>query len=82
MSKRKRATSISQWAALAGLAQDGLSLATARAILRQGDGPEVVSVRRKLRTDTGIKLSDHRRWVRKNSWAKFLSAEAAKERKG
>jgi hypothetical protein len=81
MRKRKRALSIKQWAVLAGLAQDGPSLATARALIRQGDGPEVVAVRRKRRTDPGVQLSDHQRWLRKNPWAKFLAAEAAKERK-
>ena len=44
MSKRKRTVSIAQWAALAGLADDGRSLATARALIGQGDGPEVVPV--------------------------------------
>ena len=42
MSRRKRTVSISHWAALAGLADDGRSLATARALIAQGDGPEVV----------------------------------------
>jgi hypothetical protein len=81
MSKRKRAVSIAQWAALAGLAEDERSLATARALIRQGNGPGVVPVSRKHRTDTGVQLPDHLRWLRKNPWAKFLAAEAAKDRR-
>jgi hypothetical protein len=81
MSKRKRTVSLSHWAALTGLADDGRSLATARALIRQGDGPEVVPVSRKRRTDTGVQLSDHQRWLRNNPWAKFMAAEAAKDRR-
>jgi hypothetical protein len=81
MSKRKRTVSVAQWAALAGLADDGRSVATARALIRQGDGPEVVPVSRKHRTDTGVRLRDHQRWLRKNAWAKVLAAEAAKNRR-
>ena len=33
MSRRKRTVSIPQWAALAGLAEDGRSVATARALI-------------------------------------------------
>ena len=80
-SRRKRTVSISHWAALAGLADDGRSLATARALVAQGDGPEVVPVRRRDRTDTGIPLRDHERWLRRNEWAKFLATEAAKARR-
>jgi hypothetical protein len=80
-SRRKRTVSISHWAALAGLADDGRSLATARALIAQGDGPEVVPVRRRARTDTGIPLGDHERWLRRNEWAKFLAAEAARHRR-
>jgi hypothetical protein len=71
--------SIPQWAALAGLADDGRSAATARALIAQGYGPEVVPVRRRDRTDTGIPLRDHERWLRRNEWAKFLAAETAKQ---
>ena len=81
MSRRKRSVSLPQWAALAGLAEDGRSVATARALITQGDGPEVVLVRRRHRTDTGVQLRDHQRWLRKNGWAKFLAAEAAKHRR-
>ena len=81
MSPRKRTVSISHWAALAGLADDGRSLAMARALIAQGDGPEVVPVRRRDRTDTGIPLRDHKRWLRRNEWAKVLAREAAKGRR-
>ncbi len=81
MRRRHRMVSIPQWAALAGLADDGRSLAAARALIAQGDGPQVVQVRRRRRTDTGVQLRDHRRWVRENKWAKFLMAEAARDRR-
>jgi hypothetical protein len=73
--------SISHWAALAGLAEDGRSLATARSLIAKGDGPEVVPVRRPHRTDAGVQLGSHQRWLRKNEWAKFLATEAAKDRR-
>jgi len=81
MSRRKRTMSISHWAALAGLADDGRSLATARALIAQCGGPEVVPLQRRDRTDTGIPLRDHKRWLRRNEWAKFLATEAAKDRR-
>lgn len=81
MSRRRRIVSIAQWAALAGLADDGRSLVAARALIAQGDGPPVVQVRRRRRTDIGVQLQDHRHWVRTNKWAKFLVAEAARERR-
>ena len=81
MNPRKRTVSISHWAALAGLADDGRSLAMARALIAQGDGPEVVPVRRRDRIDIGIPLRDHERWLRKNEWAKVLAREAAKGRR-
>jgi hypothetical protein len=81
MSRRKRTVSLWQWAALAGLAEDGRSLATARALIAQGDGPEVVPVRRRHRTDSGILPRDHQQWLRTNEWAKFLASEAAKGRR-
>jgi hypothetical protein len=81
MSRRKRTVSISHWAALAGLAEDGRSLAATRALIAQGDGPEIVQVRRRDRTDTGIPLRDHERWLHRNEWAKFLATEAAKDRR-
>jgi hypothetical protein len=77
---RKRTMSIPHWARLAGLAEDDRSLATARLLIAQGDGPEVVPVSRRYRTDTGVQLRDHQRWLRKNGWAKFLAAEVAKHR--
>jgi hypothetical protein len=70
MTKRKRTMSLAQWAALAGLAEDGRSVATPRALIRQGEGPEVVPVNRKYRTDTGVQLRDHQRRLRKKPWAK------------
>ena len=51
MSRRKRTVGISHWAALAGLADDGRSLATARALIAQGDGPDVVPLQRRARKD-------------------------------
>jgi hypothetical protein len=33
------------------------------------------------RTDSGIRLSDHKRWARTNEWAKFLAADAAEYRR-
>jgi hypothetical protein len=81
MRRRKRIVSIPQWAALAGLAEDGGSLATARALISQSDGPEVVPIRRQHRTDSGVRLRDHERWARTNKWARFMVAEAAKDRR-
>ena len=81
MSERKRTVSLAQWAALAGLAEDARSLATARALIAQGDGPKVMLVRRRHRIDYGVLPHDHQRWLRKYEWAKFLSAEAAKNRR-
>jgi hypothetical protein len=59
MNKGKRTVSLAQWAALAGLTEDGRSLATACTLIAQGDGPEVVPVRRRHRTDTGVQLRGH-----------------------
>jgi hypothetical protein len=81
VSRRKRTLSIPQWAALVGMAEDSRSLAAARALIEGGDGPEVVPVRRRRRSKTGVRLGDHERWVRTNEWAKFLAAEAAKDRR-
>jgi hypothetical protein len=81
MRRRQPIASILQWAALVGLADDPRSLAVARALIEQGDGPDVAQVQRRHRTDCGVRLSDHERWVRTNKWAKFLAAEAAKHRR-
>jgi hypothetical protein len=78
MSRRQRIASIAQWAGLIGLADDARSLAAARTLIAQGDGPEVVPVRRRKRTDSGVRLSDHERWARTKEWVKFLAADAAK----
>jgi hypothetical protein len=81
MSKRTRSMSIPQWATIAGLADDARTVEIARELIRQGEGPEVVPVKRKHRTDTGVQLRDHQRWSRKKPWAKFLAAQAAKHRR-
>jgi hypothetical protein len=81
MNRRSRMVSIPQWAAVVGLAGDGRSLAAARTLIAQGDGPQVVQVRRRRRTDAGVRLRDHERWLRENEWARFLAAEAARERR-
>ena len=81
MRRRKRTVSIPQWAALVGMADDDRSLVVARALISQGDGPEVVPVHRRRRTVSGIPLDGHDRWLRTNEWAKFLAAEAAKNRR-
>jgi hypothetical protein len=78
---RKRTMSVPHWARLAGLAEDDRSSATARLLIAQGDGPEVVPVRRRHRTDYGVLPRDHRRWLHNKEWAKFLAAEAAKDRR-
>ena len=59
MSRRQRVVSIPQWAALIDLAGDGPSLAVARALIDQRHGPQVVQVRRRRRTDAGVRLRDH-----------------------
>jgi hypothetical protein len=81
MSEQKRTVSIPQWAALIGMAEDGRSLLAACALIEQGGGPDVVPVCRRRRTDSGIRLRDHERWVRTNEWAKFLAAEVARDRR-
>jgi hypothetical protein len=79
--RSKRVVSIPHWAALIGLADDNQSRAAARALIAQGDGPEVVQVRRWRRTNAGVLLRSHRRWLRANQWAKFLAEEAARNRR-
>jgi hypothetical protein len=76
MTERDRIVSIPQWAGLAGLADDDLSLATARKILAKGEGPKI---ERDGRRD-GIRFSDHAKWARSKPWAKYLTASAAAER--
>jgi hypothetical protein len=75
---------IPQWAGIAGLADDGRSLATARSIIANGAGPETVEVKRRTRNGTiavaGVRLRDHRRWLRAQPWARFMAASAAAER--
>jgi hypothetical protein len=81
MSRRQPIVSILQWATLVGLADDSRSLAAARSLIAEGDGPEVTQVQRRHRTVSGIRLRDHQRWMRANEWTKFLTAEAAKHRR-
>ena len=44
--------SVALWARVAGLADDGLSIAAARRLIADGDGPGTVQVRRFKRSDT------------------------------
>ncbi|MGD0420236.1 MAG: hypothetical protein ABSA68_11780 [Xanthobacteraceae bacterium] len=67
--------SVVQWAGIAGLADDCRSLATARRLLAEGEGPKVVKVGRRA----GVQLGDHALWVRSKPWAKYLAARAALE---
>jgi hypothetical protein len=76
--------SVPQWAGLAGLADDGMSIATARKLIADGTGPEVVEIKRQTRNGPvaveGVRLRDHKRWARSKPWAKYLTASAAAER--
>jgi hypothetical protein len=71
-----RMVSIPVWAGLAGLADDGKSMAAARKLIAKGEGPKVVQDGRR----DGIRLSDHARWARSKPWAKCMAASAAAER--
>ena len=75
--EQDRVVSVAQWAKIAGLADDGTSLATARRILAKGDGPTLVQVGPRKR---GVSLSDHARWARSQTWAKYLAASSAAAR--
>lgn len=68
--------SIPQWAEIVGLADDGMSLATARRLIAKGAGPKLTKVGRR----DGIRLRDHGKWARSNPWAKYLAASVAAER--
>jgi hypothetical protein len=81
MNRRRTTVSIPNWAALVGLADDPRSVAAARALIAKGEGPELVPIRRRRRTDHGVRLRDHKQWALKSEWAKFLVAEAAKNRR-
>jgi hypothetical protein len=72
----RRVVSVPQWAEIAGLADDGISVATARRLIDTGQGPTVVKVGQRR----GVRLQDHARWVRSQLWAKYLAARAAAER--
>jgi hypothetical protein len=67
---------IPMWAEKAGLAEDGRSLATARRLLKSGEGPKIVCVNGR----EGISLRDHAKWQRSQPWAKYLAESAAAER--
>lgn len=81
MSRRQRTISIQQWAALLGLADDARSIETARTLITQHIGPETVQVRQSKRSKSGVRLRDHQDWLSQNEWAKFLTAEAARNRR-
>jgi hypothetical protein len=72
----RRTVSVPQWAEIAGLADDGMSVATARRLIDTGQGPTVVKVGRRH----GVRLQDHVRWARSQPWAKYLAASVAAER--
>lgn len=68
--------SIPQWAGIAGLADDGRSLATASRLIAKGEGPETVKVNNR----SGVRPRDHAKWARSHPWAKYLAAREAAER--
>lgn len=71
-----RIVSIPRWAEIAGLADDGISVATARRLIDTGQGPTVVKVGKRH----GVRLQDHAQWARSQPWAKYLVASAAAAR--
>jgi len=71
-----RTVSVPRWAEIAGLADDGRSVATARKLIDTGQGPMTVKVGQRH----GVRLQDHARWARSQPWAKYLAACAAAER--
>jgi hypothetical protein len=76
MTARRRIVSIPQWANVAGLADDGRSIAAARGLLAKGQGPQVV---REGQRD-GVQLQDHETWMQATPWAKYLASLPASER--
>jgi hypothetical protein len=76
MTARRRIVSIVQWAGIAGLADDGTSLAAARRLVAKGGGPKVVRIDER----DGVRLRDHEKWARSKPWAKYLTSSAAAER--
>jgi hypothetical protein len=81
MRGRQRTISIPQWATLLGLADDDRSIEMARALIAEGTGPLTVQVRQRKRTKSGVRLRDYQDWLGQNEWAKFLAAEAARNRR-
>jgi hypothetical protein len=73
----RRIVSVPQWAEIAGLADDGISVAVARRLLDSGQGPTVVSIGKRR----GVQLQDHALWARSQPWAKYLAASAAEREK-
>jgi hypothetical protein len=76
MTRRRRIVSIPQWANITGLADDGRSIAVARGLLAQGQGPKVVREGRR----EGIRIHDHEAWAQSKPWAKYVADLAAAER--
>jgi hypothetical protein len=80
----RRIVSVPQWADRSGLADDGKSIAAARGLIAQGDGPTVTKINRLTRngpvTVDGVRLREASRWLRKQPWAKYLAERAASER--
>lgn len=68
--------SIPQWAHRSGLADDGRSIAAARGLIAQGDGPDVVQIGRLQ----GVRLQDSEAWAKATPWAKYAADLAAAER--
>jgi hypothetical protein len=72
--KTNFAMGIPQWAKEIGLGDDERSLAIARKLLDQGDGPKVA---RRPDDNEGVRPRDHLRWLRTQPWVKCLSKNAA-----
>jgi hypothetical protein len=78
-SAARRIVSIPRWARITGLADDGRSIASARRLLAQGDGPAVVKLGRPGHEREGIRLADNTAWVKATPWAAYLSTLPASE---
>lgn len=75
-SVRDRSLSIPQWARIAGLADDGKSIATARKLITTADGPVTTKIRRIPR----VKVADHEAWAQATAWAAYLASLVPFER--
>ena len=64
--------SIPEWARIAGLAEDGQSIAVARQILGTDAAPDVAHVVQ--HPIPGVDLRAHRRWLRRTPWARYLAS--------